>query len=252
MIKKISVAIVFLMVLAAPFISRANDYIKAAVNNPDRPADEVARDAGRKPIEVLSFFGIKPGMKVVDLMSGEGYYTDILRNIVGPKGQVIAHINPFLRINMSKTYGSGGSWEKRLNSESWKKNVTPLISKLDELKLSGELDGAMLAIFYHDTVWMKVDRNKMNEDIFETLKSGGIYAIIDHHALKGHGVQDVKTLHRIEMDLLIQEVEAAGFKLAASSDLLSHPKDTRDYNIFRDYETARDQTDRFVLKFVKP
>lgn len=252
MFKKISIAIVFLMVQAAPSFSQVDDFIKAAVNNPDRPANEVSRDAQRKPGEVLSFFGFKPGMKVVDLMATEGYYTDILRNVVGPEGHVTTHIIPFLLNVSADHYGPGKAWEKRLESEGWKVNVSHLVSKLDNPQLPKELDAVLMALFYHDSIWLKADRAKMNKEIFDSLKSGGIFAVIDHHALKGAGDKVAQTFHRVELDLVIREVTAAGFKLVDTSDLLSHPEDTRDHSIFRDAQTARDQTDRFILKFVKP
>jgi len=82
--------------------------------------------------------------------------------------------------------------------------------------------------------------------------SGASFVIVDHSAKAGTQANDVKTLHRIDKQFVIDEVSQAGFVLDTDSNILANPKDSRDYNIFRDSRTNRDSTDRFVLKFVKP
>jgi predicted methyltransferase len=93
----------------------------------------------------------------------------------------------------------------------------------------------------------------MNRAIFAALRPGGVFGIVDHSARPGSGVADVKTLHRIEESVVRQEVEAAGFQLAARAEFLRNPDDRRDWN---DSPSAaaerRGRSDRFVLKFVKP
>ena len=116
-----------------------------------------------------------------------------------------------------------------------------------------DLDAVVMILFYHDTVWLGADRGRMNAAVFRALKPGGVFAIVDHSAKPGAGVSEAQTLHRIEEATLRKEVEAAGFKLAASSDLLRNPADTRDWN---DSPVAagekRGTSDRFTLAFVKP
>jgi predicted methyltransferase len=111
----------------------------------------------------------------------------------------------------------------------------------------------LLVLLYHDTVWMKVDRARMNRAIFQALKPGGVFAIVDHSARPGAGLSEVQTLHRIEEPTLRGEIEAAGFRLAASGEFLRNAKDARDWN---DSPMAagerRGTSDRFVLAFVKP
>ena len=106
---------------------------------------------------------------------------------------------------------------------------------------------------YHDTVNMKADRAKMNKAVFDALKPGGVYGIVDSSAAAGSGMRDTDTLHRIDEDVVKQEVPAAGFKLAGESDVLRNPSDTRDWNSSPHAAGARRGTsDRFVLKFIKP
>ncbi len=111
----------------------------------------------------------------------------------------------------------------------------------------------MSVLFYHDTVWLGTDRDKMNKAVLAALKPGGEYVIVDHSAADGHGTADVKTLHRIEEAAVTQEVERAGFRSAGNAAFLRNPDDARDWN---DAPNAagdrRGKSDRFVLKFVRP
>lgn len=229
---------------AAP--SDARDPVGAAVAHPDRSADDKARDAHRKPGEVLRFFGIEPGMKVADLMTGTGYYAEILGRVVGPAGAVYAQNNQFVvdRFNVSPIL------EARIDQPGMQ-HVKHVISELDALDLpNGELDAVLLVLFYHDTYWMDVDRARMNQAIFDALKPGGVYGIIDHHAEAGSGDRDVESLHRGDAEMIKKELLAAGFEFDGHSDALRHPEDDRTTSVFD--ESLRGKTDRFVFRFRKP
>lgn len=226
--------------------------IESAINSPERPEGEIARDARRKPAEVMEFIGVKPGMKIADLLGGAGYYTELFSRAVGDEGKVINFINFYVRGRFIEFFGPGGNFEKRVESPQWQKNVSIAFNDMENFKSEEPLDAAFMALFYHDTAWQGTERDKMNKAVFEALKPGGVYVIIDHSAQQGSGIRDVKSLHRIEKDVVIREIEAAGFKLVAESDILANPEDTRDYNVFRDFQTKRDNTDRFLLKFRKP
>jgi len=89
-----------------------------------------------------------------------------------------------------------------------------------------------------------------NKAIFDTLKPGGYFVIIDHSAQAGSGVRDTNTLHRIDVDSVKSEVMAAGFEFVANSDLLANPGDPRTANVFD--PSVRGKTDQFILKFRKP
>ena len=227
-------------------------HIRMAVDSPLRSAENKARDERRKPAEILKFFGVEPGMKIVEIAAGGGYYTEILSLAVGEGGRVIAHTPPFLVTYRPEVYGPGGIMAQKYSSPPWNKNVVYWVADLSAPDFPMDQDMVTNVLFYHDTVWQKTDRAAMNRAIYDCLKPGGIYAIIDHSAQAGSGGRDVKSLHRIDKALVIHEVTAARFELVAESDLLAHPEDSRDYNVFRDVETRRDATDRFVLKFRKP
>ncbi|MEM7409785.1 MAG: methyltransferase domain-containing protein [Myxococcota bacterium] len=220
-------------------------HLVAAVDHPDRHPEDVQRDADRKPGEVLAFFQIEPGMKVVDLMAGGGYYTELVARAVGPEGAVYAHDTAW----KIQKYGERRLTEVR--SKPGLGHIKRWVQDLDDPKLpEGQLDAALLLLFYHDTFWQEVDREAMNRAIFRALTPGGVYGVIDHTAEPGSGDRDVETLHRGDPDLIREEILAAGFVLEEESDLLRNPEDDRTRNVFAPF--LRGKTDRFVYRFRKP
>jgi predicted methyltransferase len=225
--------------------------IKAAVDSPTRPPQDRALDAGRRPEQMLAFFGIKPGMKVGEIFAGGGYTTQLLANAVGPDGMVYAQ-NPVFPPEREQI---GDAFAARLKNPQLK-NVVAISKSFDSDDLLGvppnSLDAVVTNMNYHDLVLIKADRDKINAQIFKALKSGGNFDIVDHSAKAGSGADDVK-LHRIDERFLIAEVEKAGFKLAAASSALRHPDDDRNWSTSpREAGPHRGTSDRFMLKFVKP
>jgi predicted methyltransferase len=215
----------------------------------ERSDADRALDPGRHPAEMIAFFGIKPGQRVGEIGAGTGYTTELLARAVGPTGAVYGENPKWLLEKFAE-----GPWALRLTKPVMK-NVTRLDREFDdpfppEVK---DLDAVISILFYHDTVWLKADRDKMNKAAFAALKHGGIYGIVDHSAQPGSGVRDVKTFHRIDEDFLKAEVLRAGFKLADEANFLRNPADTRDWNDAPNAAAEkRGTSDRFVLKFVKP
>jgi predicted methyltransferase len=237
---------------------RSIEQIEAAVSDPGRPEEDQDRDVNRKPAELLGFLGITEGMRVVDLMASTGYYTEILSSIVGSEGQVYSQNNAFVLDRFARE-----PLESRLERLG-RDNIILHQAELGELNLPSDLDAALLVRFYHDFYWMpgpdgengSTDRALFNRQVFAALKSGGLFGVVDHHAEAGSGDRDAldprEGLHRVDAEMVKQEILAAGFVLEAESDLLANPEDTRDWNIFVDEGTKRDTTDRFVYLFRKP
>ena len=222
--------------------------LQAIVDAPDRTEEDKKLDAGRHPGELLAFLDLKPGMRVAELESGSGYTTELLARAVGPKGKVWGQNNAFVLQFADKP------WTERLARPSMK-NVVRVDRELDAPLPADarSLDAVVNVLFYHDTVWMGVDRDKMNKAVFDALRHGGEYVIVDHSAPEGVGTTDVKSTHRIDELFVIREVERAGFHLAGYADFLRNPADTRDWNDSpREAGERRGTSDRFVLKFVKP
>lgn len=221
----------------------------AAVAATDRSEEDRALDAGRQPRKMLEFFGIAPKMKVAELGAGRGYTTELLARVVGPEGKVYGQNNKFILERFAE-----GPWSERLKKPVMS-NVTRLDTEFDAPFPAdvSNLDAVLNVLFYHDTVWMKVDRAKMNAAIFAALKPGGIYGIVDHSAREGDGVTQAQKLHRIEEATVRAEVEKAGFTLVETADFLRNPDDPRDWNASPSKAGDRRGTsDRFVLKFEKP
>lgn len=215
----------------------------------DRSPDDVALDNGRKPAELLSFFGLEPGMKVADLAAGGGYTTELLARAVGPEGKVYGQNNSFVLERFAQA-----PWSARLQ-----KPVMHNVVRVDRESDSPlppevhDLDLVLMVLFYHDMIWQKVDRAAMNRAVFAALRPGGFFGIVDHSAAAGAGTSVTQELHRIEESVVVHEVQAAGFKLVASAEFLREPGDTRDWNASpRAAADKRGHSDRFVLKFQKP
>jgi predicted methyltransferase len=218
--------------------------IQAALAHSERSEADRARDKHRRPAEVLALVGVEPKMRVADLMSGSGWYTEVLARIVGPQGRIYAQNN---RIS-AQVYGT--ALARRLEG-SRLPQVVVLDRELENLGLpDGYLDAALMVQFYHDTYAMEVDRVAMNRGIFNSLKPGGVFCVVDHRAQRGSGARDAANLHRVDPEMVKQEVLAAGFVLEAASDVLSNPTDDHTLSVFD--ESIRGDTDRFILKFRRP
>jgi predicted methyltransferase len=235
--------------VSAPPEAELNPAITNAVDAADRSAEDKALDAGRHPTELLQFFDVRPGMRVAELGAGGGYTTELLARVVGPTGTVYGQNTPLILERFAQK-----PWTERLQKPVMA-NVKRLDTELDapfppDVR---DLDLVLNVLFYHDSVWQKVDRAKMNRAIYEALTPGGVYGIVDHSAKEGAGTSVTESLHRIEQSVVEKEVEDAGFVLVQSAVFLKNPKDARDWNASpRAAGERRGQSDRFVLKFVKP
>jgi predicted methyltransferase len=227
--------------------SQIPKYIVDAVNSPARPAADRNLDASRKPEQLLAFFGIKPGMKVADLWAGGGYTTDLLARTVGPDGKVYSQ-NMEAPTRFKK---AAEMWHARVK-ETGMSNVVEITKPFDSPDLlavpPGSLDAVIINMNYHDMVGQGFNRNDINRAVFTALKPGGIYGLVDNSAKPGTGANDANTLHRIDENFEVGEIEKAGFRLAATSDILRNPNDPRTEPFWKVNHTQ----DRFVLKFIKP
>jgi len=202
----------------------------------DRPANEIALDATRKPVEVLRFYGVKAGDKVADISAGRGYYSAILSAVVGPSGLVYS-VNRASREQINKR------WQAPQFA-----NVKVADGPFDNLALpqDSSLDFVLIHLNYHD-VPPKI-RGPMNQRILASLKRGGIYGVVDHSAKDGTGNEANKPLHRIDRLQVIKEVTSVGFILIKEGAMLRKPDDPRDFSVTK----VRNKDDRFVLAFQKP
>jgi predicted methyltransferase len=219
--------------------------IERAVESAQRSAEQTARDAARKPAETLTLAAIPEGGRVVELASFGHYWTAMLVEAVGPSGHVYM-------VDMPWTDRFGGAGARAFDEAH--ANATYTQTHYNRMTLPQNVDAVLSILFYHDlerdSAEETVDRADMNRRIFEALKPGGTYLVIDHKAEDGSGWRDAKTLHRSDPATVRSEVLAAGFELVADSPLLANPADDRKRNMRA--PEIRGGTDQAVLVFRKP
>jgi predicted methyltransferase len=199
-------------------------------------------------VELLTFIGVAPGMRVADLGAGGGYTTELLARAVGPSGMVFAQDSPSWDGPELQKW-----WETRLGRPALE-NTTHVMRKwTDPLPPEAkDLDVVTFVATYHDVIAEKEDENKLNQAVFAALKPGGVYIVTDNSGKAGSGKADCERLHRIDEQVVRDEVQRAGFKLAAEGDFLRNPADPRDWNADPGADKRTHTQDLFVLKFVKP
>lgn len=223
-------------------------FIYEAVNDPMRPEADRVRDVDRRPAEMLAFAGIRPGMAVADLIPGGGYFTRIFAKAVGPTGHVYAYVPDELTKLANREPAV-----KTITDDPAYGNVSMIVRDLPRFGAPAPLDVVWTSLNYHDMhaqFMGPVDVAAVNRAVFNALKPGGVYMVVDHVADPGSGLRDVNTFHRIDPLLVRQEVEAAGFIFVGESDVLRNPADTHAVPVFD--ESIRGHTDQFVYKFRKP
>jgi len=230
------------------------DYVSAALNDARRTDADRAQDADRKPGEMVVFAGIKPGMKVVDLIPGAGYFTRIFAGVVGDKGFVYAYQPSNLDGYIKKRFNVTDVTAKWLSKpyEAYK-NIGVLHAPVEKFFAPELVDVVWTSRNYHDmhdTFFGPADVAQVNKAVYDSLKPGGVYIVLDHAAEPGSGLRDTETLHRIDEAAVKKEVEAAGFKLAGESNVLRNRSDDHKAKVFD--ATVKGKTDQFILKFRKP
>ncbi len=226
----------------------ASPWIVSAVADPTRPAADTARDADRKPAEMIAFGEVHPGEKVGELIPGGGYMTRILSKAVGPTGKVYVFASqPVQREGQPPPAAPVAAIVADTANYG---NVQVVISNFATIANPEPLDLVWTSQNYHDmhNPGRNLDINAANKAVYGALKPGGIYIVLDHQSAKG--VDFEATLHRIDMKKVKDEVTAAGFEFVAESMVLDNPNDDGTKGVFD--PSVRGKTDQFILKFRKP
>jgi predicted methyltransferase len=224
--------------------------VTKAVADTARPAEDRDADVRRKPAEMLAFAGVKSGDKVADLIPGKGYFTRLFSAVVGPKGKVYAVASP-RRPNAPEGSPDPAAPVQALAQDAHYGNVQVVVARVTDFTLPEPVDVIWTSQNYHDFHNVpNVDMAAINKRIFDSLKPGGTYLVLDHSAKAGSAFADTSTLHRIDEQAVKAEVVAAGFEYVGRSDALANKDDTRELKVFDD--AIRGHTDQFVLKFRRP
>lgn len=239
------------LLLAGAAQAKPPAWLSGAVSAQSRPADAVKLDESRKPAEVLAFFGLKPGMAAADIMTGSGYWAEIMANAVGPKGKVTA-------FEPAQFY-NGPEEQKIWKALTERRRDIDFVRYPFEAFAAGgrRFDFVIINLSYHDLYWEdaqykipRTDPQGFLKELFAATKPGGIVGIVDHVGPPGDTRAVVEKLHRIDPAVVKADFAAAGFKLEAESPLLANPADNHELLVFK--PEVRGKTDRFVYRFRKP
>jgi len=224
--------------------------VTAAIADPARPPEQVARDAERRPGEVLAFAGIRRGDRVADFMSGGGYFTRLFSALVGDEGRVYAFLPEEQLKNCAPAETAG---TRAIAGNAHYRNVKVLKAPVNDFSAPEPLDLIWTSLDFHDlydSFMGSANVPQVVGTLFKALKPGGVLVIVDHVAQPGSKVRDTESLHRIDPEVIIRTVTAAGFVLEAESNVLRNAADSHELAVFD--PAIRGRTDQVVLKFRKP
>jgi predicted methyltransferase len=239
----LAAGLMFALGAAAPSAPR---YITAAVADANRPATDTARDGLRKPIDMMLFAKVRPGETVLELIPGGGYFERIFSVALGPDGHLYEAV-PVIPGAADAAPKSNG-----IVHDPHYGNITEIAMSPEAIARAAPYDMIWTSQNYHDLhlTRFKLDIAAFDATLFKALKPGGYVIIVDHAAELGSGVRDTDKMHRIDENLVKQEMKAAGFELVAESDVLRNPADPHTALVFD--PAIRGHTDQFVLRFRKP
>ena len=230
--------------LAVALGSSAQAATPASISDPGRPAADVARDASRKPAEMLVLSGIKSGDVVLELLPGGGYFTRIFSKEIGPTGHLYAAVPDPKGADAEPAAAAIAALQDYANV-----TVVPIVP----MPAMPPLDVIWTSWNYHDLHLSRVhsDMAVVDKNFFAMLKPGGVMVIVDHVALPGSpAVETADKLHRIDPSVVKTEMQAAGFVFDGESDVLHNPDDPHTALIFD--PSIRGKTDQFAFRFRKP
>ena len=225
--------------------------VATAIASPSRTADNVKLDEGRKPADVLNFFGLRKGSRVIDMFGANLYWAEIMAPVVVPQGRVtIWQPTQFINDDRRKKFAE---FAKR------QKNVSLISSPFEAPNLAvNAYDFMIMNLDYHDVYFENAERKivRMDPDawlktLYAAMKPGATVGIIDHVALpNGDTRGTVAKLHRIDPEIIKADFQRAGFVLTGVRNFLRNPADDHSLIVFD--PKVRGKTDRVVYRFRKP
>jgi predicted methyltransferase len=225
--------------------AKRSSLISRAIADPARPADYKAADGLRLPGETLAFSGVRSGMVIGEFYPGGGYFTRMLSDVVGRSGHVYA-------IENAGWKGAVEADRALLAEKRWR-NVSIAFEPFGTVAFPRPLDLAWVTQNYHDlkiAQYGKVDTVAFDRQVYNALKPGGIFFILDHQGPPSLTDEQIAKLHRINRDVVVREVSSVGFKLVGEGNFLRRAADDQTLSIFD--KAIQGHTDQYALKFVKP
>lgn len=246
---KITIKPLLFIGLLSTFLCHANPALESLLNSESRSAEDKEADTRRKPAEFMAFLDLQPGMQVLDVFSGGGYYTEIAAAMVGNKGKVDAHNNQAYVNYIGEEKLSARYLNNRLT------NVARMTQEANELSLEKhKYDRVLLVLSFHDLFyvdekngWPAIDAPTFMAKIKQAMKTDGLIGIIDHNAKPGTEISSAQSLHRIDAKIIKQKMQEWGFSLVGESEHLRNSDDPLDVPMWD--PKVRGKTDRVVYKF---
>lgn len=265
---RITTALLASLLFAGPAAAHDHDALDKAIAGDHRDPANASRDGARHPKETLEFFGFEQGLTVVEVSPGGGWYTEILAPAVRGHGKLIAAHFP---------EDSASEYAQRSRAAFLAK-LAAAPAVYDEVDVTGYVAGSENALGTPGGADLVVTFRNMHSllragtldaflaDAFAVLKSGGVLGIVQHRAPAGTDPEAGKDSGYLPQAWIIEQAEAAGFRLAATSELNANPRDTADHPggvwalppTFRNGDADREkyaaigESDRMTLRFVKP
>jgi len=202
--------------------------------------------------ELIRFARAEAGATVIDIYPGDGEWTRLFSDVVGAEGRVYS----FVPAEVAHFKNDPVGIMRTLAKEPGRENVEAVSADLVAMpEVTQAADVVWMHLFYHDlhTALMQTrgaTAADFNRAVYERLKPGGFYVIVDHAAATGSGTSDTQALHRIDPASVREEVEAAGFVLDAESTMLANKDDQHAIKVFD--PSIKGETDRFAYRFMKP
>jgi predicted methyltransferase len=225
--------------------------VASAVAGSGRTADNVKLDEGRKPAEVLEFFGLRKGMRVIDMFGANLYWSELMAPVVGPRGRItIWQPSQFNNDERRKNFAT---FAKR------QKNVSMISSPFEAPNLEvNAYDFMIMNLDYHDVYLeneerkiVRMDPDQWLKTLYAAMRPGATVGIMDHVALpNGDTRGTVAKLHRIDPEIIKADFQRAGFELTGVRNFLRNPGDNHALIVFD--PKVRGKTDRVVYRFRKP
>ena len=260
---------------SGPTPAAVRQALEAAINGPQRTPDYKKRDKYRHPLATLEFFGIRPNMRVVEVLPGGGWYTEILAPFLHAHGQLIEATSPAAGTT-GYSHRSALAYEHKLAADPavyGRVRLEPF--ELPSYLHLGAPDSADMVVTFnnmHDLMFENVHHEvtpifleKFLRSAYDVLKPGGILGIAGHRCAPGTPLPTCFPMARLPQAFVIHEAEAAGFELGATSEALANPKDPRNVPVFFLPPTLADKTaaarrhyaaigyaDDYLLRFIKP
>jgi predicted methyltransferase len=241
----------FTLFVLAGYAVAANEIdakVEAALAAEARPQTDRDRDRNRKPLETLNFFGLKDDMRVLELIPGGGWYTRVLAPVLAENGKLYVALGT--RRIKERVLKESGFEEVELleTSDNLHRPEGSRYYTLDDFSFGvSNLD--MVVTFRNLHNFDADSRARLNNQVFKSLKSGGLYGVVDH-TMRHMEPPDYENRRRIDPVLVIKEMLDQGFEFVDYSDLHFRADDELEYEVGR--RSVSGNTDRFTMLFRKP